>query len=789
MRDDQFIESRAPCYRWIAFIVFFISGFAALLYQVIWQRLLVFFSGADVYAVTLIVTTFMAGLGLGNLVGGYVADRFSRRTKLVMFIAAELAIMIFGLLSKGFFYDFLYTRHPELGQSSWLLWIVLFCSLLWPTFFMGVSLPLLAKALTRDVGDAAPTIGRLYGINTLGAAIGALVTTWIFLPQLGLEQALKVGAALNFACVGVLILFIISVRKQPEAGSVTTDLRQQEPNPSLPQTAESTGFTFGTWLLLYVLSGFIGLSLEILWLRLLTVMLKCTAFAFGTMLTIYLGGLGLGAIAGTNFVQKSRRPVSVFLALQTLVAVSAGIAIILLVSPIAESLIPNLSTYFGVRDPLNVSLALNGILTWWRNQALPLDTSAEIGRFVLFLVVVPLVLILPATTLMGLSFPYLQKAVQHDIHTIGRRVGALQVANILGCMAGASLTGLTLLNQFGTAVTLKIVIGLALIFAALWLRNIFKAHVGSVAFALALITIACVALPSAPTLWSRLHGAAPSRVVFAEDGSGMSLMRDDGTESNPYITVFVNGLGYSWIPYGDIHTVLGALPLLVHPDPRDIAVIGLGSGDTLFSIGGRPEVRSIRCIEILRPQLGNLLQLVQTHPDPGVIKLLEDKRVEHLAGDGRAYLMRTELRFDLIEADAQWPTTAYAGNFYSREYFELVKSRLKVGGFAVTWAPTERTHQTFLSVFPYVLRFGDNVDVGSSQPISFEPAKVSAEGQEKFVHDYFAEAGIDVEAMIKDYLQPGKVTAYGPDATRPGPADINTDLFPRDEFDYHRSGK
>jgi predicted membrane-bound spermidine synthase len=390
---------------------------------------------------------------------------------------------------------------------------------------------------------------------------------------------------------------------------------------------------------------------------------------------------------------------------------------------------------------------------------------------------------------MGLSFPYLQKAVQHDIHTIGRRVGALQVANILGCMAGASLTGLTLLNEFGTAVTLKIVIGLASIFAALWLRNIFKTRVGSVAFALALITIACVALPSAPTLWSRLHGAAPSRVVFAEDGSGLSLMRDDGIESNPYITVFVNGLGYSWIPYGDIHTVLGALPLLVHPDPRDIAVIGLGSGDTLFSIGGRPEVRSIRCIEILRPQLGNLRQLVQTHPDPGLLKLLEDKRVQHLSGDGRAYLMRSELRFDIIEADAQWPTTAYAGNFYSREYFELVKSRLKLGGFAVTWAPTERTHQTFLSVFPYVLRFGDNVDVGSLQPIAFDPANVYAQGQVKFVHDYFAEAGIDVEAMIKDYLEPGKVTAYGPDAIRPGPADINTDLFPRDEFDYHRSGK
>src|SRR2546421_8989421 len=284
MRDEQFIESRAILHRWVAFIVFFVSGFAALLYQVIWQRLLVFFSGADVYAVTLIVTTFMAGLGLGNLGGGYVADLLSRRTNLVLFIAAEVAILIFGLLSKGFFYDFLYTRHPELGQSNWLLWIVLFCSLLWPTFFMGVSLPLLAKALTRDVGEAAPTIGRLYGINTLGAAVGALVTTWILLPQLGLEQTLKVGAALNFGCAGALLLFVIAIRKQAEASPVTVELRQEEPNPSLPQPPESAGFTFGTWLLLYVLSGFIALSLEILWLRLLSVMLKCTAFAFGTML-------------------------------------------------------------------------------------------------------------------------------------------------------------------------------------------------------------------------------------------------------------------------------------------------------------------------------------------------------------------------------------------------------------------------------------------------------------------------------------------------------------------------
>src|SRR5437868_6401839 len=161
MCDEQFIVSRTSWYRWFAFVVFFASCFAALLYQVIWQRLLVFFSGADVYSVTLIVTAFMAGLGVGNLAGGYLADRLSRRLNLLAFIGAEVAIMLFAAFSKWLFYDFLYRSHPAIGQSATLLWVVLFLVLLWPTFFMGVSLPVLAKVITAELRDAAPNIGGL----------------------------------------------------------------------------------------------------------------------------------------------------------------------------------------------------------------------------------------------------------------------------------------------------------------------------------------------------------------------------------------------------------------------------------------------------------------------------------------------------------------------------------------------------------------------------------------------------------------------------------------------------
>jgi len=180
-----------------ALIIFFASGFSALLYQVIWQRMLGFFSGADVYSVTIIVAAYMAGMGVGSLTGGYLADRFSRRGNLALFASVELGIALFALGSKGLYYDWLYQRLAFLASSPPLMAVVLFFSLLIPTFCMGVSLPALARALTRSIERAAGTIGALYGVNTLGAAVGAGVTTWIFLRKYSFETILYIGAEIN----------------------------------------------------------------------------------------------------------------------------------------------------------------------------------------------------------------------------------------------------------------------------------------------------------------------------------------------------------------------------------------------------------------------------------------------------------------------------------------------------------------------------------------------------------------------------------------------------------------
>jgi spermidine synthase len=146
-------------------IVVGLSGFAALLYQVIWQRLLVIFSGADVYSVTVIVAAFMAGLGIGSLAGGHLADRLGPRTSAAAFAVAELLIGLFGLASKWLYYDTLYVRYPQLAQSELLAAMVLFATLLVPTLLMGLSLPLLARALASSLQVSPRVIGLLYCVQ------------------------------------------------------------------------------------------------------------------------------------------------------------------------------------------------------------------------------------------------------------------------------------------------------------------------------------------------------------------------------------------------------------------------------------------------------------------------------------------------------------------------------------------------------------------------------------------------------------------------------------------------
>jgi spermidine synthase len=819
----------------LALIVFFVSGFAALLYQVIWQRLLGIFSGTDVYSATIIVAAFMAGLGIGHLAGGHAADRVSRRASLVLFGVAEIAIAVFAVFSTSLYYDLLYRRLGGLQLTPETTAIVLFGGLLWPTVFMGASLPLLARAMTDRIDRAARTVGALYGFNTLGAATGAAIATWFLLPRLGLEGSLRVGAVLNVACATLIAPFALRFQA---ASSGQSDVASRGGAPGLVRASgevayEDGRFPFWFWALAYGLAGFVALSYEIVWFRLLGVMMKSTAFTFGTLLTLYLSGLGAGAALGSAVAPRVRRAGIVFFACEAAAGLSAAFLLVILVGVADDA--RALRGYFASYEPLNVRESVQSLLAVTADVLRGSDSAAPVpANFLRLYVLLPLLLVVPPTFLMGYAFPFLQRVVHRDSHLLGRRLGALLLANVLGSILGTVLTGWLSLAVFGTAATLKLLVVLSGLFA-LGVAMLAKpseaapqiderVECGSASLAtvlacpasgrgsrlegrtrswtqtqrfrafktgsrlvpmLAVVTLAAGMLirwvPDGGLLWARLHGTTPDRIIFAEDSSGLSVIKTEDANFSGQKIVFVNGMGQSVLPYGDIHTVLGALPALVHEDPRDIAIIGLGSGDTAYAAASRLETERIVCVEIIRPQLATLWALAQRDAYGGLHALLRDSRIEHAVGDGRAFLMRTNRKFDIIEADALRPTSAYSGSLYSEAYFTLVRSRLKPHGLAATWVPTKRIGNTFIKVFPYVVNV-PGVLIGSNEPFDMHAQAIAKRLADPRVRDHYARAGVDIAALLAPYFKAASAP-IGPEFNRAALLDVNTDLFPKDEYD------
>lgn len=747
---------------------FFLSGFAALVYQIVWQRLLVLPMGADVYSTTIIVGAFMAGLGCGSLAGGHIADRLTRRRCLFLFIVAEVAVGGFGLVSRYLYYDWMYFSLGTLSIPAVAMAGLVFLSLIWPTFWMGVSLPVLGRAVARSLEGAPRHVGLLYGLNTLGAAAGALATTWMLFPALGLAGSLQFAAALNLlAAMAAAAMAAFDRDTAREAAPAIA-----RPAPVTSPAVEPRAWPFAVWAALYAVAGFQALSLEIVWFRLLGVMVKSSAFTFGTLLTIYLAGLGAGAAIASVFLGRVRHPGRAFLLLQAFVGLYAGVSVFLVVSMLpTSSALAAFWAYFGSYEPLDAASAFANLWTGG-------GEAADRAQFVRLYILLPALLVGPPTIAMGASFPLLQKIALTDLGSIGKRVGFVLLANIAGSAVGSIVTGWIALSYVGSDGSLKLLTaaaGLFLGLAVLAGRPVTASRSAAAALAGVLVIAATFALPGGSRLWGALHGASSQRVVFAEDASGLSVLKPDPRGA----MVFLNGIGQSWIPYGNIHSVLGALPAFIHPDPRDAVVIGLGSADTVYSLAGRQELTRVTCIEIIGPQLATLKEWARRTADPGLVSALSDRRITHVNGDGRAYIMRSTRAFDIVEADALRPTSAYSGNLYSLGYFELLRSRLAPGGIAVTWAPTARIHDTFTAVFPHALSFGD-ILMGSNEPIRFEPAEIRARLKAPAVQEYYYRAGIDIDGLLAPYLDRAP-RIIGP-ANRPSRSDLNEDLFPRDEF-------
>jgi spermidine synthase len=475
---------------------FFVSGFTALLYQVVWQRMLGLFSGSDVRSVSIVVASYLAGLGLGSLIGGWLSDRLSRRQAVQTFGICSLAIAAFAICSRYLFYDLLFRQLLPLASSLLLLLLIVFVCLLVPTTLMGLSLPLLAKAVNRNPNQAAARIGLLYGVNTLGSGLGTLISGWYLIGSFGYEQTLYLGAALSMV-VGLGALASAALFESDRAFEVGIS------PPSLPTDG------FKAWCLLVFCSGFVAISLEIVWFRVLDIALQSIAYTYAHLLAFILVSNGLGSLLGAWAIRGIRQPRQVFLWIQGLVIAYSAIAIWLI--SLYWQAHPELRADIGYIDPARIDAAIvfkYGIL--------------------------PLVMMVPPNVLLGFYFPLVQKAVQTDHQRIGSRVGLIQVANIIGNTAGSLLTGLVLLDHLGTAGSVRLLTLFGLGFVLLLQAN-WRSIKGGAVLALLSITLF---FPSNLRLWAGLHGIKPGQyLIVAEDSTGVAAI----TEVNRHGTLLASG--------------------------------------------------------------------------------------------------------------------------------------------------------------------------------------------------------------------------------------------------------
>jgi spermidine synthase len=717
---------------------FLLSGGAALVYQVVWQRLLALHTGIGVISIALIVSAFMAGLGFGSQAGGILSARVTPARALHVFAIIELLVGAFASISGRFYYEGP-LHWSWLYASTFGMGVAHFVALLVPTFLMGLSLPFLTRAMVEDAETAPRTIAVLYGLNTLGAGIGALLAPWVLIRFFGMSHALLFGVAANLLAGGAALAAsrLGTASRGAAAAAPAERLADAVPRPPLR-----------LWLCLYALSGFCALSLEIIWFRVLDVAVKSTAFTFGTVLSVYLLGVGGGSLWGALHAQRLRDPLGRFLRLQ---------CAILLYSALGITLLARLPPTTPIYDWF--------FRYWAVDSFFQLGADWNAGRLLRLYGLLPIALFGFPTVLMGLSFAALQRAVHDDPRTSGQKVGWLQAANIAGCVAGTLVVGLVLLDHGGTCGAVRVLLALGLVFPVAmagegrrWLPWA------------ALLTAAFAAVPPSSLLWMKLHGIAdsPRPSFIGEDATAVSAVTP-GADGAWRVTV--NGLPHSWVPFQGIHTLLGATPALIHPAPIEVAVIGLGSGETAWAASCRRETRSIDVYEIAAAQ-PRLLRAVADVLGPSDLgRFLADPRVHITAADGRNALLRSERRYDVIQVDALFRTSAMSGTLYSVEFFKLCGRRLKPGGLVCSQAPSRRAAQSLAAALPYALDLGGNIMIGSNDELPIDPAAWTA--RLDVVADYF---GPGVADGIRERL--GLARRLKP-RTRRG---LNLDLFPRDEF-------
>ncbi|HYL39014.1 MAG TPA: fused MFS/spermidine synthase [Bryobacteraceae bacterium] len=645
------------------------SGCSALIYEVVWYQLLQLVIGSTAISLGVLLASFMGGLCLGSFALPRLVS--GRLHPLRIYAWIELGIGMCGLaaLFGVPLVDRLYVAGVGHGVPAVLLRaLVCAACLMPPTILMGASLPAAARWVETSP-EGVSWLGLLYGANTAGAVAGCVLAGFYLLRVYDMATATYVAAALN--AMVALVSLALAGRAAYHASSGQPDRGQA---------------AAGSWPVYWAiaLSGACALGAEVIWTRLLGLLLGATVYTFSIILAVFLVGIGLGSGAGSLLARSLTRP-----------RLALGWCQMLLTAGIAWTayMLANSLPYW----PINPLLSTEPIFTFQVDLVRCLWT------------------ILPAALLWGASFPLALAAVAAPGEDPGRMVGGIYAANTAGAILGALSFSMLLIPRIGTGrseralIVLSAIGGLLLLTPLAWTarrKSRLLALTAAASLAAVWLVSTVTPVPGMLIAYGRrmITSAGRAKILYVGEGMNSSIaisQWDDGA-----VQFHVSGkVEASTEPYDmRLQRMLGHVPGLFHPAPKSALVVGFGAGVTAGSFTLYPSIQRIVICEMepLVPPIATIFFARQNYD------VLHDRRARVVYDDARHYILTSPEKFDIITSDPIHPWVKGSATLYSKEYFDLVKQHLNPGGIVTQWVPLYESDlntvkseiATFFDVFP-----------------------------------------------------------------------------------------
>ncbi len=700
-------EDAAPARFYPVVLCFFIgSGFAALVYEIVWFQLLELVIGSTAVSLAVLLGTFMGGMCLGSLAFARLVPTSLHPLKVyaaIEFGIGVIAVAVLYLLPAA---ADLYAGIGAQGAAG-IAARALLCAafLLAPTVLMGATLPCAARFLERTPRGVS-WLGILYTGNLAGAVVGCLVAGFYLLRLYDMATATFVAVAVNALCAGLALLVAAVAPYRPSRAPATAQ--------RAPARSESAAIY-----LTIALSGLTALGAQVVWTRLLSLLLGPSVYTFSIILAVFLLGLGLGSSIGSLLARGPRHPLAML-----------GWCQVLLIGALAWA-----------------AFSIDAWLPYW-----PVYPVLNPHPWVTFQVDLARALwaVLPAACLWGASFPLALAAAAPRHADSGRTVGAVYAANTVGAIVGGVAFSVVVIPAIGTHWAQRLLLALAgvavVVVVLAQVPAVLKtggrlrtasAFVALVAVALATAAIAAIVPPAPAALY------AFGRKIMSPDYEPKMLYVGEGINASIAVSEDQNGARYfhvsgkieagSYPADMRLQRMLGHLPALISAKPRSVLVVGFGAGVTAGTFVTYPGIERIVICEI-EPLIPRKVADYFLEENYNVLK---DPRVTMVYDDARRFILTSDEKFDIITSDPIHPWVKGAATLYTREYFELVKRHLKPGGVVTQWVPlyestadvVKSEMATFFSVFPQGIVWVNDREDGADVVLlgQLEPAPIDVD--------------------------------------------------------------